>query len=39
MKMASYLLDFVLFKLGKCVSCVASCNLAVSAREVRLGYK
>jgi len=32
MKLASYLLDFASFKLGKFISCVASCNLAVFAR-------
>ena len=32
MKLASYLLDFASFKLGKFISCVASCNLAIFAR-------
>ena len=33
---ASYLLCLILFKLGKIILCVASCNIAVSAREVRV---
>ena len=37
MELASYLLDLILFKLGKFVSCVSSYDLAVSASEVRVG--
>jgi len=36
MESASYLLDSILFKFGKFVSCVLSCDLALSAREVRV---
>ena len=32
---ASYLLGFILFKLGRFVSCFARCNLAVSASGSR----
>ena len=36
MERACYLLNFVWFKLGRFISCVASCNLVVSEREVRV---
>jgi len=36
MERACYLLNFVWFKLGRFILCVASCNLVVSEREVRV---